>query len=101
MSYSKVKTWLKRNGFKGIKIAHVSKIKEARVPLRERYTQLERDGRRFMVYKSKVNGEVHIEVHISDLEFDRWANSRERIVLWSDFMIEFKKPEVKHENKKI
>jgi hypothetical protein len=69
---SKLKNWLKRNGFKG----------EGK-PLRACNGYIERDNRKF-----RIRGNL---VDVGDLDFDRWANSKERTIELSDFKIEFKK----------
>lgn len=72
---SKLKTWLRRNGFKG--------EGRPRKPMRECNGYVERSGRKFRVRSDIVD--------IGDDDFDRWANSTERTITIDEFMLEFAK----------
>lgn len=76
---SKMKTWLKRNGFVG--------EGRPRQPMRETNGYLERSGRKFRVR------ELSNEVDIGEVfeTFDRWANSCERTISIREFKQEFAK----------
>ena len=74
---SKLKTWLKRNGFKC--------EGHPRKPMRECNGYLERSGRKFRIRDNLVDIGEKFET------FDRWANSIERTATLDDFMKEFEK----------
>lgn len=85
---SKLKTWLKRNGFKG------EGYPGDRMPMRECRGYVVRSGRRFRIRHEDVRDvSTHIVVDIGETHdtFDRWANSTERTVWLSQFMNEFKR----------
>lgn len=75
MISSSLKTWLKRNGFKG--------EGKPRQPIRETKGYVERSGRKFRIRADVVD----ISEPIPD--FDRWANSTERTVTLEEFKKEF------------
>jgi hypothetical protein len=72
---SSLKTWLRRNRFKGEGVPAV--------PLRECTGYVVRSNRRFRIRGNEVDiGETHAT-------FDRWANSTERTVSLEEFKNEF------------
>ena len=78
---SRLKTWLKRNGFLS------ERRWGPRTPMRETIGYVARSGRNFRIRQTA--GEVDIgEVYAT---FDRWANSRERVVTIDEFKREFGK----------
>lgn len=72
---SKLKTWLKRNGFRC----------EAKQPMRSCNGYVERSGRKFRIRDGVVDIGEKFET------FDRWANSTERTISLEEFMKEFQK----------
>lgn len=74
---SSLKTWLRRNGFRGEGAPST--------PMRACSGYVVRSGRRFRIRGDEVDiGEVHAT-------FDRWANSTERTIPLEDFKKEFAK----------
>ena len=76
---SKLKTWLKRNGFKGEGVAG------DRVPMRECVGYVERNGRKYRIRER--DGFVDIGEPLGT--FDRWANSTEKTIPLTTFLKEY------------
>ena len=74
---SKLKTWLRRNGFRC----------EANQPMRSCKGYVERSGRKFRI--RPFDGVVDIGETFDT--FDRWANSTERTISLDEFKQEFSK----------
>ena len=99
---SKVKTFLKRNGFKGSRGWRLSKTRwqeSHRTRLMYTYGYVERSDRNFRVRKESyvygptefAEGAWIVDISCKREDFDRWANSCERTITLEDFMREFKK----------
>ena len=83
---SEIKTFLKRNGFKGEGFAG------NRTPIRSCRGYVERNNRKFRIrHANCMDKSTPIVVDVGETidKFDRWANSVERTISINDFFKEF------------